>query len=829
MKFQYFTCVKASSKSDMKVGMSELFGLLGCDDMKRKVDEYRRTGDADIKKSLPCITPMGECRDGETARRLECYVENGLAMIDLDHLDFEDAEAMAPYAGLMDRKLLAENHVVMAYKTVSGNGLRIVFNRFKGTTIKESCYCFLLKMGVPTTHYDEACVDITRLSILVHASDVIYMAEVETEDGEACGKVLQPEVDAELLAKARALIENGGEGDGSVEKEQGSSTAERASGKGRGNGCMVDSENVPFKKYGEAQILENDKLYGDFEYFGRKVKSIVEIYVKWKTNDKGPQHGQRHNLYNHLCKNFRNVVDNDPRMLHAVLPLLGHTTAESWKQCVYFCQVNKSDRLEKSFWKWMFDRGLLEAPSPEDDNEEESEETRFYREMIDRMPPLPPVIKEYVRIAPLWFKMPVISTLQAYLGLLATNYRMMYFDDTELSTSFYNLIYAPAASGKSYIKRLKVVLDHVTKRDDLAMAKQLWYDAAVRRAQNSGSKSKGNAPEEPKVKFRLFASRTSIGEIMTRQADLGEHHWLQDVAEFSIWSSMIKKDKEASSAFYRVAYENDYYAQSFKSANSWRGRVRVFPIIHATCTLGQIKSFFTNLEDGLLTRFSFTPILNQKFAKYQPWKMLSTAEQQRIEKTLERLEHETYTACVCDKDVRSLKEEDLEDKGVWDYEFQSPKFYDMEYVNKALLDWMEKERQNALKSDNEALDQARKRVARNAGMYGLLCRALWGRDDKRTRELIVRNVLWEADRQLYNYRYLWEVDLNNELKNANHRPKGARVIDLYDDMAMTFTKEELGQLMTEKGVRSQVGCVISNWKNAGLIKEIQKRTYQKVK
>lgn len=466
------------------------------------------------------------------------------------------------------------------------------------------------------------------------------------------------------------------------------------------------------------------------------------------------------------------------------------------------------------------------------DNEEVvSEEDQVYDNFLETLPPLPPIIREFVKIAPKWFKLPCIASLQCYLALLCTNHRSYYFDGMPISTTLYTLIYAPAASGKSYVRKLKTILKSTEQRDKLAIEKAKWYDRQQR--QNNGS---GKLPEEVVWKQRLFASKTSLGEILKRQEAIGEHHWLQDVGEFSIWAATIKKNKEEWSAFFRTSYDNEEFSQSYQSANAYRGKVPVFPIVHGTCTIGQITSFFTNVEDGLLSRFSFIPLLHQRFAAYQPWKIMSDRDQLRIDRVLRRLDWETYADAVIDDDEEievdpemqnNEKKEKKEEKD-WDYEFKDPIYHDLSYVHTALINWLEEKRKDAKKDANEALDTFRRRCARNAFAYAIICRALFGRNDKKTQEKIVQNALWDAEVKLYYMRYIWEEAVNDELVKGKGVGKSVRKHNVYDDLPQTFTKQAVENALMTGGYKTPVRNIIYLWRNEGLIKETSKNTYQKI-
>lgn len=699
----------------------------------------------------------------------------------------------------------------MIYITVSGEGLRFIYPRFEGCDILQSAVLYLHKIGLDEflPKLDTSTTDITRLSILTKSSDYVYSCNhddvhpiaLSDDDKNYISSVGDVKTYLSNLRadtqKDACEMQSDAVADANDEGEQVESQT-------------TDYDNRPYKSYSKQQIEANDRMYADFAYKGRKVSSIAECYVSYRTKGQGPELGERHALYTLLCKNFRNMVDNNPCILHAVLPSLNLPTSETWSQCCYFVAVNKSNMLPKDFWYWAKSNGVLDDNKDSDDDIAPAED-KFYEEMIKRLPPLPPIIKQYVDIAPKWFKIPTITTLQCYTALLCTNLRAKYFDGALLSTTLYQLVYAPAASGKGYVRRLKYILESTNRRDKLAIQKAKWYDQQQR--QINGSKQ---LPEEIVWKQRIFASKTSLGEILKRQEAIGEHHWLQDVGEFSIWAATIKKAKEEWSAFFRTSYDNEEFAQSYQSSNAYRGKVAVYPIVHGTCTIGQINSFFTNVEDGLLTRFSFIPLLHQRFAKYQEWKELSDASKSIIDKTVNDLESETY--------------EDKEDDDDWDYYIKTPKTVNLSFLYEPLLEWLEKKREEAQKSDNEALDTFRRRCARNAFIYGIICYGLFGcKTDKKTQKKIIDNMLWDADVKLFYMRYLWEEKMQDDLLKQRDQRKGFRASNIYEELPESFSRQTVENLVISKGYKTKASVLLCNWRSAGIIKTTSKNNFKKVK
>lgn len=823
----------------------ELKSLLSTADAVALVDKYRSdpVANADIKKEFPCISPMGVCKEGSYLRSIDTMQPTGLGMLDIDKLPYSYEELKEKLRAIPMSQYMDAN-IVMCYITISGHGVRMIYPLYEDLGIVESAYLTCIKMGFPPQYIDTACKDISRLSVLTKWDDVIFCRDIECEDN-CFVKPVEPTAD-DIDNIVDLKIEYGSVEEYIMGMRPGKQNATptvvetrpepQPSDKGGdmpepdepdaddgsvSDESAVDADRVPYKRYTEKQVTENDLMYKDSMYKGRRINELALAYINWKLGGTPPEVGERHSLYNILCRNFRNLVDNDPRRLHAVLPTMGHTTEETWPQCVHYTVANRSGgRLPKDFYFWMKDHGYLDVPVEVDEVEPI---VKAYEELLDTVPKLPPIMAEYFRIAPKWFKIPTLVSLECILSLYATNYRAKYIDGLPLSLSFYDIVYAPQSSGKSYLRRLDGLLENMRIRDELALMKQGWFDSLRRRRASSDE-----LPEEPKVKQRLFAARASVGQMCISQKNLGEHHFLQIISEFDIWSDAVQSRNCDLSAFYRTSWDNEYFSQQFQSANSFRGSVRIFPIILATCTEGQINRFFKNTEDGLVTRFDYIPLLNQEFADLQPWALLTDKDNLRIERTLKRLEDETYMTQII-KQPEDVKFDELKDDAVWNYELREPQEYDMSFLYAPIHDWLLQKLDEAVKDGNAVAAMLRKRSARKGFMFGLLCRALWGREDTTTQKRIVEAALWRAELSYRTIRYKWEDKMQSDVKKiSDNKPGRPRKYDtVYAALGETFTRSDLEATAVSNNTFTNVRSILCVWKSKGIIKEIAKHTYKK--
>ena len=133
-----------------------------------------------LKKSMPAITPAVECRDGRKEENIIGLT--GVSLCDFDHVDNIE-EAL--------RKAAADPHSMMVYRTISGEGLRILYKtgtdeesgcsdvsdnlqayvEFNSKAFEKGNGYFSRLLGVKS---DRSCKNVGRTSIICHDPDAIY-------------------------------------------------------------------------------------------------------------------------------------------------------------------------------------------------------------------------------------------------------------------------------------------------------------------------------------------------------------------------------------------------------------------------------------------------------------------------------------------------------------------------------------------------------------------------------------------------------------------------------------------------------------------------------
>ena len=129
-------------------------------------ETYKR----DKKQQLMVLTPHATFTDG--VRQNKSAVPSGLSMYDIDHISDP-----CGYFNTMVRERCAELGIVMAHKTPSTEGLRLIFEVPEGMTLAEAQKWMSEQLG--DSDYDGSVKDYARCSFIVPRAYLLYIDEEE--------------------------------------------------------------------------------------------------------------------------------------------------------------------------------------------------------------------------------------------------------------------------------------------------------------------------------------------------------------------------------------------------------------------------------------------------------------------------------------------------------------------------------------------------------------------------------------------------------------------------------------------------------------------------
>lgn len=377
------------------------------------------------------------------------------------------------------------------------------------------------------------------------------------------------------------------------------------------------------------------------------------------------------------------------------------------------------------------------------------------------------------------------------LGALATRIRFQYLDKQEHSFSFMSCITAPAATGKSFIRKpINLLLTPIDQQDEIERQKEEEYKDALRAAKNTKMQ-----PTNPRPCPRNNGINVSIAKLLQLLSYSDGKHLIGIGEEID---TLVKSERAGvwsqKSDIYRLGFDNAKYGQNYMSDNSFSANVPVYYNLLLTGTPGGMYRFFKDVEDGLVTRFCFAQLPDMFGADIPAFENYTPAEEREIIEIATRLDQaEGFITCT--------------------------------HVGNRIRRWLNDKRELAIREDSRAIDTLRKRSAVIGYRAGMLAYLLNGQKyDKGVGEFTtwVAEYIFQNQMQLFGNKFE-EVAQSHIIANERR----GNVISLLSELPATFTRTELIALRSRRGQSTQVACVLSRWRTAGFITQTAKNTYRK--
>lgn len=683
----------------------------------------------ELKKQLPIVTWQAWF---EGSRKNAEAHPNGLFMLDIDHLKESPEEVFATkIAGKIDT-----HGIVAVHKTISCHGLRIVaycHPRYKTLVEQQRWLANELMLDM-----DEACKDWARSSFLVPFEYFLFLkAEIFNPDFEALVVLeLPPQGQSQPLIQAET-----------------------------------------------AQPMPTDQR----TYKG---KDLYDIAMQWlKMNNGGlPTEGERNTVLFKLASRMRYITDFNPHTIANNIPHCGLQDAEVLQLCTSACNGQRSISIPQD---------LKNAISALDEKPTEAPQEEIPETKTDPLPPLPPVFKEYAAIAPDDFKKPVILCLLPMLGTMGSKLRAIYLNGKFETPSFMVALEAPQASGKSFIEDVAAfVLSPIKQKDDQEREKEKEFDEQIKTMKTAGTGTKAERAEvrellenKPRPIIRLMPATASITKLLIRMDNADGLHLFAMAVEIDTVQKAFKRGFSNLSDLLRCAFDNSEYGQEYATDTSFSGKVRVFYNTLYSGTPAAMRRFYTNSEDGTMSRTLFVTIPDQFGKKMPVWGKFDENQLQVVSSALMRL----YETSIKDSEV------------------QNPYVETLNYLNAALETWIEEQRQMSIKFADRTRNIFYRRCAELAFRAGMVAHFLYG-ESKEHESDVVAFSLWVANMMLAEF--LIRINISNEDVELGNLFARQVYVSLEDE----FTRTQLEAKLREMGFKTTIRSVLYKWKQAGKIK-----------
>ena len=789
---------------------------------KKRVDE--------LKRQLPFITWQASFADHR--RSNANAIPSGLFMLDVDKV-----ENPAEFRENVIRPAIANAKqlgIVAIHLSPSQRGWHFVAKCPAGMTTIEGCQRWLTaQLGIMT--YDETCKDFARGSFAVPLAAYDYIDNVGLWEEEPINVL--PNTNRLTDYQTNRLADNSRLADDSrladyqtnrladnsrLADYQTNRLADDSRGSGSDAEVLSDSLTVCKSESLKKEVCKSDSLkkastspqtrtFTDaqrtFKYRGHL---ISEIAAKWVEKHGTPQQGERHTYYYRLCTMFRYITDGDAGVLLAQLPDFGMGITEREKEAEHACNRTMGTRIPYTFYKFLLEAGIIEAEKPKEEKVEIGE-IAVEDTTAPKFEWLPVVFREFCANCPADFVYPTIVALLPVLGTLATRLRATYLDGREHTTSFISVIFAPQSAGKSFARDIVSVLTKDLRRhDEISILKEKQYKAELKLKKNSDK-----LPEDPHAPYRLVQAVISVPRLLQRQEDACGLHQLSFTEEIdTITKSNAGGSYAQKSDLYRQAFDNAEYGQDYISVDTFTGSVKLYYNILMLGTPKQLYKFFTDAENGLVSRCAFAELMNQEFAKIPRFKPLTEKQQEAITRVMNRFEEMTYRR-------KNAQSEEYIVKSVVNVDRK------MDEVREALEKWLEDTRKEALKNNDMALDVFRRRAAVKAFRVGMLCVGMYS-PGYLSKKLLGKIARFCTDLANEDVRQSVAA-FGKMISETGEKTQSGRQGSLLDSLEETFNAGELMVQMRKRDMESHPSKVLYRWKKAGYIKQNDNQTFTKIK
>ena len=658
-------------------------------------------------------------------------VPSGLAMLDVDHVDNP-----REWFESIDKQLLSDNRIYLVAITASGKGLRIIGERLEHEPIEAAQLRMANALGIK--EFDAVTKDLARASYVVPRDYILWIYEA--------GLLYMPEhVSAGAWTNVPLALPP--------------HNPDERSGQ--------DSPDSP-------------------EYRGIPYSSIVQQLMLSIGAAEGAVQGERNTVYFSLANYMRYICDFNASLLFQILPDFGLSEPE--RRQVISSAIGRPRKSQ-------IPMVLQSAIAICEKEHHLDEQSPLEKSTALPLPELPRLLKLVCRRLPEDYRPAMVIASLPILGTLATRIRFEYLDRQEQSLSFFSCITAPAASGKSFIRKpLDLLLTPINEQDAIEREKEQAYKDKLRASKNSK-----NQPEDPHACPRNNGVAISIAKLLQLLTYAEGKHLIGIGEEMD---TLVKSERAGvwsqKSDIYRLAFDNAEYGQAYMSDASFNAHIKVYYNLLLTGTPNSMKRFFKDLENGLATRVCFAQLPDTSFTEIPVFAPYSEAERAEIVRWARQLDAEKGTiACPG--------------------------------LGSVIADWLERKRQQAIDADSHAMDILRRRAAVIGFRAGMLCYLL---EDHKYTDVVGEFAEWVAEYVFRNQMELWGEQMEQELSGAldaqTERGAAASLLALLPE---EFTASDLIKLRARKGQSvkaSAVSMVLNRWRTNHRIVKINETTWRKL-
>ena len=514
------------------------------------------TKKSELKRRLPAFCFHAHFKNG---RRLNNEaVPSGLSILDIDHIPSPEV-----FFNEKVKEKAKELGIVLAHKTPSGEGLRLVFVIPEGMGLVEGQQWLAQQMGL--SEFDEACKDLARCSFAVPEEYVLFL------DEEELFKAIEPIDTIDAIDSIDSIETIGAASNKSLKifdlcREQAGLKDVDINARGSRHNSLLAILSV-----GAARLLS-------------EAEAMAVVAQRMPDFFKEPDCRQ-------LIHDFYAKYHADSKMMSATVQRINARAEQLAKQ-----QQSKNDKAQ------------------EDESEEETTEAST-TQSTNVFPDIPPIpgLKQSLTGVPEQMRMPALCALLPMAASYADDVTFRYCDGREQRLGLMSIVVGEQASGKSVCKDII----------DLWRGPMDEDDEQGRRKEDEWKKKRKNRraneklDPEPEVLIRDVPITISCSTLLKRLKNAQGHTLYSFCSELDT----LRKTNGAGSwsskyDIYRLAFDHDEWGQDYNSDQAESGMVSVGYNWTILGTYGALGKCFKgeNIENGLSSRVIVSEMPDSAFA-----------------------------------------------------------------------------------------------------------------------------------------------------------------------------------------------------------------------
>ena len=521
----------------------------------------------------------------------------------------------------------------------------------------------------------------------------------------------------------------------------------------------------------------------------------------WHRNGGEPAEGERNVKLHKLAVSLRAICDNKKEVLMQVMPRFGLSDVELRSVVDSACKETP-----KGISKMM--QGIVDALEMgiSSDEIEDAEAVQAETGVKVNVKALPMGLKESLTGVPVSMHMPVLCGVLPIAAAYADQVMVEYCDGNLQHLGLMSIIRGEQASNKSVVKNAIDVWKRQFDEED-ALARKREEEWKERK---KGRKANEKAPDDPKVLIRMVPVTVSCSTLLKRFKNAQGH----TLYSFGEELDTLRKTNGAGSwsskyDIYRLSFDKGEWGQDYNSDAAESGVVKVAYNWTMLGTNGALRKCFKsdNIENGLSSRILVAEMPDSSFSKMPKFGRRSAGDEAMIQEAVTRLR--AFSGLI-----------------------------DTPRLRKAIEQWVEQKRVEAAKDIDHVKDTYRKRAA----VIGFRCGVVFHLLSMGARNLKSQTSNLKESKACIDFALMMaEYCLSQQIKafgealqnqyvdaheecqryGANH--------SVFDQLAPTFTIDDLRALKRGYCSESAMRMIISRWMRDGWISKTDRYHWSKVK